>query len=173
MYKYSQSSKRFKDSCNGFIRRVLDHVIKFRDCKVTDGGRTVSQQRSKVDSGASRTMNSYHVVGENIREKADATDVTPYPVDYRAESDLLKAATDGDLKAFKGALGNIIRMAEFAGFVQGAASVIGLEEGRELEWGRNWDGDRDFFDQTLFDWPHLQEKGKYVNVEEVLRELGR
>lgn len=135
MPKFSQRSLRQLRTCHESLQMIFEEVIKHYDCTVLEGYRTEERQRALVDAAFSRTMKSAHRT-----KPATGVDVAPYPVSWKQE----------DLRRFY----------HFSGFVLATAKQM-QRDGRldgsfELRSGLDWDGDRDFADQTLLDGPHFQ-----------------
>jgi|TARA_A100001035_G_scaffold174709_1_gene138830 peptidoglycan L-alanyl-D-glutamate endopeptidase CwlK len=67
-YKLSERSLSRLDGVNDKLVKVVQSAIDYTkvDFGVTCGLRTVEEQRELVDSGASQTMNSKHIVGDAV-----------------------------------------------------------------------------------------------------------
>ncbi len=130
MPKYSERSLAELGTCHPDLQRVFHEVIKHWDCVVLEGARSPEQQQEYVRRGVSKTLHSKH-----LRQSdgwSHAVDVAPYPIDWR------------DIERFRA----------FGGFVLGVAAVLGVP----LIWGGDWDGDRQFKDQSFVDLPHFELK---------------
>ena len=121
---------------------VADRVVLVWDCQVTDGTRTVEEQRQNVAKGVSKTMDSKHLI------QADgfghALDINPFPTNWNAIQrgyDAVKRVTGGM---------EVLEFYAFAGFFDGCAWGMGLN----LRSGYDWNSNRQFEDQTFLDLPH-------------------
>ena len=103
-------------------------VVKVMDCKVVRGLGTLEEQRHFVETGASLTMDSYHLPQDD--GMSHALDLAPYPIDWQ------------DLNRFW--------------LLGGVGMALAHEMDIPIIWGRDWDGDRIYTDQTFNDFPHWQ-----------------
>lgn len=103
-------------------------VVSIMDCKVISGVRSLTEQRHMVSIGASKTMNSYHLVQDT--GYGHALDLAPYPIDWN------------DLNRF------------FA--LYGVGLAVAHEMGIPVVWGGDWNSNGVFKDQTFNDLPHWQ-----------------
>jgi len=103
-------------------------VVTIMDCTVVSGVRTLATQRQYVASGASKTMDSYHLIQSD--GYGHAVDLAPYPIDW------------DDLNRFYA--------------LYGVGLAVAHEMGIPVTWGGDWDSDGKFDDQTFFDLPHWQ-----------------
>lgn len=137
MPKFSQASFSKLSTCHIDLQTLFYEVIRTYDCTVLAGFRNEQEQHQAFLTKASKVdwPNGKHNQNPSI-----AVDVLPYPLNY---SEGVK---------------NIARHYAFAGFVLGVASRL-KEEGkmsRSVRWGGDWDGDRDFEDQTFNDLGHFE-----------------
>ena len=116
------------NTCHHDLQRVFRRVVEFWDCAVIEGKRSEAQQKFNVASGASKTLDSKHVYP--LDKPSLAVDVAPYPIKWMDKP----------------------RFYAFAGFVIGTAREMGVN----LRWGGDWDSDREFHDQDLYDLPHFE-----------------
>jgi peptidoglycan L-alanyl-D-glutamate endopeptidase CwlK len=151
MAKFGKASEANLVLVHPDLIRLFREVIKHWDCTVTDGVRTIAEQKLNIKRGVSKTMDSKHLPrnekGElNEDGKAWAVDVMPYPVDWDAIEKGIAAVKRVDpgmqtLEAYG-----------FVGFVQGMAAAMGIE----LRVGADWDNDRNFANHTFVDLPHFE-----------------
>lgn len=122
---------------------VARKVITVWDCSITDGIRTVEEQRKNVAKGVSKTMASKHLP-QSPEGLGHALDIMPYPYDW--------AKIQRGLDALKRAEGSmeIAEVYAFAGFFDGVAFQMGYN----LRSGIDWNTNRQFDDQTFHDLPH-------------------
>ena len=106
-------------TCDDRLQRLFLEVIKHRDCTILEGYRSQDAQDKAFAEGRSKTPwpNSKH-----NRSPAMAVDVMPYPIDWNDKQ----------------------RLIEFAGFVIGTATQMGIR----IEWGGHF--------RTFFDGPHWE-----------------
>ncbi|WP_214855752.1 peptidoglycan-binding protein [Exiguobacterium sp. s130] len=105
---------------------------------VYDARRTEAEQRANVNSGASQTMYSYHLVGQ-------ALDFVP--ADKKG-----KVYWNGSNGYGRADIKKAIKEAQRLGFT----------------WGGDWDSDGNQRDETFIDSPHLQYKYKGYGTDKVL-----
>ena len=115
------------ETCHPSLILLFTEVIKYWDCTIIEGKRTLEQQQLDLLTGASKTLNSKHITVNGV---SMAVDVSPYPIKW----------TDYN------------RFYAFAGFVIGTAVQLGIK----VRWGGDWDGDRDFSDQKFNDLVHFE-----------------
>lgn len=138
MPEFSAASKQKLERVHPELRRLFDTAVKFYDCQILQGERTVEQQRANVESGVSETMDSKHLIA-NGREYVEAVDVAPYPVIWPN-------------KNHPGYNKELSRFYHFGGFIEGLAKGMKIP----LRWGGDWDSDHDFADQTFDDLVHFE-----------------
>jgi len=134
----------------GVDQRLIDianGVVAYWDCSVTDGVRTVEEQRKNIARGVSKTMNSKHL--PQADGKSHAIDIVPYPVNW--------TLIERGYAAIKHATGGmeVAEMYAFAGFVDGYAAAKGIN----LRSGYDWNTNRQFEDQSFLDLPHHELRG--------------
>lgn len=129
MYHFSEVSKARLIKAHPILQEIFNLVIINYDVKVLCGPRTMAEQRILVASGASRTMNSKHIIkaGESF---CRAVDVITYPINW------------GDWKSHY----------YLGGIVKGIAMGMGVN----IRWGGDWDSDNDFKDQRFNDLVHFE-----------------
>lgn len=136
MPKYSALSTSRLNTCHPILILLFNEVIKYYDCTIIEGKRSVAQQVENVRRGVSRTLNSYHVYPLNTPSLA--LDAAPYPIDWQ----------------------DTIRFYHFGGFVQGAFKLLQsldkIDSKYYLRWGGDWDSDNDFKDQNFNDLVHFE-----------------
>ncbi len=130
MPTFGQTSKIRLSSVHPDLREILDDVIKLYDVTVPPhgGARTPEEQAGLLREGKSKTMRSKHVVQAD--GFAHAVDLIPYPVDW------------DDRERFY--------------FMAGLVFMAAEGRGTKIRWGGDWDGDKQFRDQTFHDLPHIE-----------------
>lgn len=132
MPTFSSISRARLMECNYRIQKLFSEVVKEYDCTILEGHRSEARQRKLLEAGATTTMNSKH-----LEYPSEAIDVSPYPIpDEWGENNQLEKA----------------KFYHFAGYVQAKADELGVK----IRWGGDWDGDKDFDDQTFFDLVHFE-----------------
>lgn len=134
MYKFSRSSATKLQTCHKDLQTIFEEVIKYVDCTILEGARTLERQKELVKEGKSKTLKSMHIPGAN--GVSMAVDVAAYPIDWDDEG----------------------RNYLFAGLVLGIAKMLKYQ-GRithELRLGADWDRDLDTDDQTFDDLVHFE-----------------
>lgn len=119
MPKFSASSQEKLNTCHSDLNRLFSEVVKYMDCTILEGERSQEKQDKAFSEGKSQAQypNSNHNT-----KPSNAVDVVPYPVDWN----------------------NIERFYEFAGFVKGVASQMGIK----IKWGGDF--------KSFFDGPHFE-----------------
>ena len=102
-------------------------VTKF-DITVSSGVRDLTTQRQYVASGASKTMNSMHLLQTD--GYGHAIDIAPYPINY-------KRTRNFDIMA-------------------GIGLCLSWEMDVPIRWGGDWDRDLDPYDQSFNDTGHFE-----------------
>ena len=127
-YKYSQASRHRLDTCRKELRGIFDAAIKIIDLTIVTGHRGKEAQNNAVKTGNSKLA---WPDGKHNQKPSHAIDAMPYPRGWkssRAEFCLL------------------------AGIIKGIAQ----QQGIEIRWGGDWDGDNDLEDQTFNDLSHFE-----------------
>jgi len=129
MPKFSEKSLSKLKTCNEQIQILMLHVVTHYDCTIVDGHRNKETQDSYFADKKSKVKwpNSKHNSTPSL-----AVDVAPYIADK----------ISWDTK----------QCYNFAGFVMGCASMMGMN----LRWGGDWDQDEDIYDQTFNDLVHFE-----------------
>ena len=119
MPSFSKISIDRLTTCDDRLQLLFLEVIKFRDCSILEGYRPQDLQDKAVAEGRSKTPwpNSKH-----NKTPALAVDVMPFPIEWD----------------------NKPRLIEFAGFVLGVASQMGIN----VRWGGHF--------RSFFDGPHWE-----------------
>ncbi len=131
MRKWGRRSLAVYDTLDADLQRVLDRALKeVADISLLDGHRGEESQNAAFDSGASKLR---WPNGKHNKYPSVAVDLQPYPKPKNKEK--LWAAL---------------------GYIAGRIIQIGVEEGVELRWGGDWDGDGDMTDQDFMDLFHIE-----------------
>ena len=119
MPTFSQSSREKLQTADPRLQNLFNEVIKHRDCKILCGHRNQEEQELAYQQGRSKAR-----WGQSPHNQfpSHAVDVMPYPIDWN------------DLHGIY----------EFAGFVQGIASQMGIK----IKWGGAF--------LNFFDGPHYE-----------------
>jgi hypothetical protein len=118
---------------------VFNKVIRYFDCTIVEGHRSVVRQQQLYAQG--RTVPGAIVThidgvqrkGQHNYLPSRAVDAVPYPIDW----------------------GDTQRMHYFAGFVVGMAASMDIT----LRWGGDWDRDTETADERFRDLPHFEVVG--------------
>lgn len=127
MPKFSQSSLKKLSTCHPDLVRLFNEVIKYYDCTIMDGYRGKQRQNKLCEVGSSTKP---WPNSKHNSKPSMAVDVTPYPIRWKDKE----------------------RYYCFAGFVLGMAATMKID----LRWGGDWDRDRDYRDQQLYDLVHFE-----------------
>ena len=135
MYKFSKESLNNLAGVHPNLVELCEEMLSYRDFKVIDGLRTPKEQRRLVERGASKTMNSKHLLN-NRTGFGHAVDLLPFangkPIDWED--------TDG----FSYFAGQFIMLADIKGV--------------PIRWGADWDMDDDLADTNFLDYVHFEYK---------------
>jgi peptidoglycan L-alanyl-D-glutamate endopeptidase CwlK len=132
MPRFSSSSLGNLTTCHPYLQLLFNTVIKEYDCKVLEGHRSPERQQELLKQGATKVKFSNHNYKPSL-----AVDVSPYPIPNKwGEKDFKELA----------------KFYHFAGFVKGVAFKLGID----IRWGGDWDGDKDFNDQSFDDLVHFE-----------------
>lgn len=149
MANFSQESSANLAECHPELQHLFTIIVKYWDCKVLDGARTVAEQRANVASGASQTMASKHL--KQADGYSHAVDVLSYPFDWDQLTLGLNKIANSDPRT-KAALQQLVKQYAFKGYVMGIAKALGIE----IRLGIDWDSDLDFWDSSFIDLPHVE-----------------
>ncbi len=132
MFKFGKRSTQNLVSCHEDLQRLFNEVIKYYDCSIICGIRGKLEQDDAYYSGRSQLKfpESSHNNTPSV-----AVDVVPY---FKGRPHIRWEDKE--------------KFYEFAGFVQGVASILEIN----IRWGGNWDRDDELQDQTFFDLPHFE-----------------
>ncbi len=135
MPKFSNRSKANLVQAHGDLQRIFNEVIKYFDCSVICGHRSMAEQDDAFQKGFSKVE---YPKSKHNKLPSLAVDVVPYPIDWN------------DTK----------RMIYFAGIVHGIAYKLKQENKitHSLRWGGDWDSDTELKDNTFQDYPHFELK---------------
>ncbi len=131
MASFGKVSRAKLNNLDPRIVRVLERAIITTDFSVLETTRSEEVHNSYIDRGVTKVPYEKTRHKPNKEGKSEAADLKPYP----------NCAWD-DIKRFS--------------FMAGAIMQAAKEEGVELIWGGDWDGDGDFRDQSFHDLPHVQ-----------------
>lgn len=128
MARFGRRSIKRLDGVHPLLVEWAYSLVEVMDCSVVYGVRNLTEQRHMVAIGASKTLDSYHLVQPD--GYGHALDIAPYPIDWE------------DLDRFKVLIGMGLMLAH--------------EMNIPITNGMDWDGDLDFKDQTFNDYLHWQ-----------------
>jgi len=149
MPEFSANSARNLLSCHQDLQTVFHYVVKYFDCTIIYGHRSVEKQFKLYKIGrelkGGKWTETGNVVtfkdGINNRSKhnespSHAVDAVPYPINWK----------------------DVDRLRYFAGYVKGVAQML-YDYGaisHLIACGIDWDNDTDLNDQRFFDACHFQ-----------------
>lgn len=91
VYYFSKESKKILSTVDGRLQTLFNEVIKYFDCKVTDGIRTAEKQKEIFDKNKGLTgCDGYHKISKH--QLGLAVDVVPYPVNYEDKKSFYQLA---------------------------------------------------------------------------------
>ena len=129
MPSFGKTSKQRLATCDQQLQDVMNEVIKHWDCTVLEGHRSEEKQNDYFKNGKSKVQ--YPNSKHNVLPSR-AVDIVPYPVDWNDWN----------------------RFYAFMGYVMATADSMGIT----LRSGLDWDGDKEFKDQSFNDAPHFELK---------------
>ena len=139
MPSFSQSSQDKLATCHQDLQTVFQNVIKHRDCIVVYGYRSPEEQNELYQQGRTKPgkvvtyLDGHQRKSNHNYNPSRAVDVMPY---FDEEPHIRWDDIDS--------------MKEFAGFVQGVATMLrayGTIE-HDVDWGGNW--------KSFKDYPHYE-----------------
>lgn len=138
MYKFSEQSIRNLEGVHPALAHVVQAALltNIMDFRVAEGVRTIERQHELFKRGATKTMNSKHLIQPD--GAGHAVDLYPYPIDMNLVNN--------------GAWKEIIRFGVLAGIIKQCAKDAGIV----VTWGCDFDNDGQTLDQTFMDAPHFQ-----------------
>ena len=119
-------------SCRDELIVLFSDVVREYDCTIIQGHRTMEEQKENFRNGSTTTLASKH-----LSFPSDAVDVSPYPIPDNWGEDNFKEKA---------------KFYHFAGYVKARAESLSIK----VKWGGDWDGDKDFDDQTFDDLIHWE-----------------
>jgi peptidoglycan LD-endopeptidase CwlK len=135
MPTFGDRSERELRTAHPDLQRLFREVIKYRDCTVLEGHRSLERQAQLFAQGLTQKKTA----GKHNEKPSLAVDVMP----WFSKAPHIRW---NDTRATYA----------FGGFVLGIAQSMGIR----IRWGANWDGDADFDDHTLVDAPHYEILGE-------------
>lgn len=123
--------------------KLHNAVLPIFDHSITDGKRTLDEQRKNVEKGVSKTLDSKHLP-QTADGLSHATDSVPYPTDWAKVQKGLDALKRADPEM------QVARFYYFQGVMKGVASQLGIQ----IRQGVDWDRDTQVGDQSFIDLPH-------------------
>jgi len=133
MAKFGKTSMKRLRTVHPDLQTLFQVVVKYFDCSVVSGLRTLEEQKALYTQGRTKpgniVTNADGVISKSNHQSGNAVDVVPYPSMWKDKN----------------------KMREFAGFVMGVAAIL-KEQGIidiEIEWGGHW---------RFLDLPHFQTK---------------
>lgn len=127
MPKFGHKSKANLKEVDKRLQKVLKEVIKIVDFSILEGHRNQATQDRYYKEGFSKKQ--YPHSKHNVYPSL-AVDIMPWPTAFK------------DKRQFY--------------YIAGVMFTIAKQQGVNLRWGGDWDGDRDFSDQTFDDLGHFE-----------------
>ena len=136
-YSFGKRSAKNLETCSPELQRVCERALSYgvMDFSVIEGKRSLERQLRLYQQGKSH-IDGIERLGKHNHDPSQAVDLLPYP----------KTINDVDVWKDKR------RFSVLAGLMLAAAH----EEGVELRWGGDWDGDGNNKDSKLDDLPHFE-----------------
>jgi peptidoglycan L-alanyl-D-glutamate endopeptidase CwlK len=127
MAEFSKRSATFLAECEPDLQLVFNYVIGVVDCTIITGHRDKYTQNELYRNAGSQLQ---YPDSKHNSLPSRAVDAAPYPIDWQDRE----------------------RATLFAGFVMGAADVLGVK----LRWGGDWDADWQVKDNGFDDLWHFE-----------------
>jgi peptidoglycan L-alanyl-D-glutamate endopeptidase CwlK len=146
-YALGQGSRKKLEGVHPDLCMVVERAIELSkiDFKVTDGVRTLAQQKALYAQGRTKpgkvvtwTLNSRHLVNATTGF-GHAVDLLPAPYDWVLKDDPTTPEVDDNFKKVADAMFH-------------AANELGVA----IRWGANWDGDTKIREKGESDNPHFE-----------------
>jgi peptidoglycan L-alanyl-D-glutamate endopeptidase CwlK len=132
MPEYSERSKKRLVGCHPYLQLILNEAIKYYDLTILEGHRGQEKQNQYYNAGKSKLK---YPDSKHNKTPSMACDVVPW------HKDEPHIRWDDEKSFFY-----------MAGLIFGIAHRFGIK----IRWGRDWDGDKNFNDQTFNDSPHFE-----------------
>lgn len=139
MPNFSDASKKQLDTCILPLQKLAYAAIRYVNFTVLEGHRGEEAQNKDFREGKSKLQ---WPNGNHNKFPSYAFDVAPYPIDWG--SDIHKKAR---FYYLAGVMFQEFNRLQEDGLISG---------GLALRWGGDWDGDKDFSDQTFDDLGHYE-----------------
>lgn len=139
---FGKASRANLDKVHPDLVKLHEAVLPIMDHTITDGIRSIDEQKKNVAKGVSQTMDSKHLPQSD--GLSHATDSTPFPHDWQATQRGLDAIKKADPTL------SVLRFYYFQGVMRGVAHQLGIP----IRQGIDWDRDGDVGDQSFVDLPH-------------------
>lgn len=137
MPSFGQKSLDILKTLNPDLQAILLEAINYADFTLLEGARTPQRQAELFKTGATKTLDSKHLVGPGTgRSLSDAVDIAPFPLDF----------------------GDTSRFYFVAGVITSAAKRL-LANGTikfSLRYGGDWNRNQIFKDETFKDLGHFE-----------------
>ena len=127
MPQFSEKSMMRLKSCHSDLQKIFLEVIKHYDCTILCGHRTKEEQDDCLEKG---TTTKKFPFSKHNQTPSMALDAMPYPINWKDRE----------------------RLMNFVGFVQGIATMQNIK----IRVGADWNGDRNFKNDSFFDGPHFE-----------------
>lgn len=137
MFKLGNRSTANLARCNEALQRVARRAISYGvfDFSVIEGHRTLARQQQLYAEGKTQ-IDGVTQKGKHNEEPSEAMDLLPYPHELNG----INVWADRQ------------RFSVLAGLIYAAAA----EEGVNIRWGGDWDGDGNNVDSSFNDLPHFE-----------------
>jgi len=150
---YSEKSKQKLATCDKRLQLIFNMAIKSFDNTILFGHRDYTDQTKAFNEGKSKLSwpDSKH---NDFPSKA--IDAAPYPIPKNwgqiSWNILTNSVKKADLEIVKNQMKELHKFYYFAGYILGIANGMDIK----LRCGADWDGDKDFNDQTFDDLVHFE-----------------
>jgi len=135
MPSFGERSTTNLETCDERLQRVMRRAIGILDFSVIEGHRSIERQQRLFAEGKSK-IDGVTQLGNHNHMPSRAVDILPYPAVVNG----VNVWNDRD------------RFVNLMGVVRACAH----EEGVQLRFGWDWDGDGNAADQTFHDLPHVE-----------------
>jgi len=139
MFKFGDASKKRLDTCHRDLQAICNEVIRYIDFSVLEGARSLETQQKYFRDGKTK-IDGINKISKHQHFPSMAVDIAPYPIDFRNGS---------KSKARFYFLAGMMYQASEDLYRKGLIS-------HKLRWGGDWDGDKEFYDQSFDDLPHFE-----------------
>ena len=151
MFKYSKRSLGNLETCDHHLQILFNEVIKYRDCTIVCGHRSVEQQQRLYQSGRKKVGGVW--VPDDDDDSKDSIVTNIDGVSKKSKHNYSESKAVDVVPYIQGRLVYEKKQCYyFGGFVMGLVTAMHLP----VIWGGDWDNDCNITDQHFNDLLHFE-----------------